>query len=407
MIKVLLTKEVEVKVNSHNVEYYKSLGYEIPMKKASDSTRKRYKKEIVYDFNKTIIVKLEDLLCGSHVEVKVLCDYCGETMMSMPYCVYLTRVALVDKCGCKKCVGKKQVDCNLFKYGVSNISQLDYVQETIKKNNVLKYGVDNYAKTEECREKMKNMTKFLYGVEYYSQTQEYKEKWHNTCTEKYGENYRQQFAEKAFKTFYEKTGYNNPLSSPDVKAQIEQSCLDRYGVSHPAKSIEVRSKIAKTLYEYGTAPTSKHQLYIFYVYNKSGKAELNYPVYYYNTDICFPEEKLIVEYDGGGHDLCVKAGKLTKEEFDQKEIIRNNIIKREGYKIIRIISTKDLLPSDTILFKMLSDARQYFTTTNHHWFEFNIDTSTYRNAETPDGSNYDFGNLRTIKDSDLHTTQIT
>ena len=41
----ILTKEVEIKVNSKTVKYYKSLGYEIPMKKASKSTYKKYKKE--------------------------------------------------------------------------------------------------------------------------------------------------------------------------------------------------------------------------------------------------------------------------------------------------------------------------------------------------------------------------
>ena len=31
----LIEKEVEVRLNGNNIEYYKSLGYEIPMKKAT------------------------------------------------------------------------------------------------------------------------------------------------------------------------------------------------------------------------------------------------------------------------------------------------------------------------------------------------------------------------------------
>ena len=46
----IVTKEVEVKVNSNNVKYYKELGYEIPMKKASDDYYKKTGKEFVYDF---------------------------------------------------------------------------------------------------------------------------------------------------------------------------------------------------------------------------------------------------------------------------------------------------------------------------------------------------------------------
>lgn len=73
---MLLTKEVEIRLNGFNVEHYKSLGYEIPMKKATKSTHKRYGKDFVYDFDKTIMVKIEDLQKGSNVRLEVLCDWC-------------------------------------------------------------------------------------------------------------------------------------------------------------------------------------------------------------------------------------------------------------------------------------------------------------------------------------------
>ena len=51
---------------------------------------------------------------------------------------------------------------------------------------------------------------------------------------------------------------------------------------------------------------------------------------------------------------------------------------------------------------MLQDARNYFSLyPNHSWIEFNIDASIVRNAENKQGSPYDFGVLRTIKDSDI------
>ena len=66
---------------------------------------------------------------------------------------------------------------------------------------------------------------------------------------------------------------------------------------------------------------------------------------------------------------------------------------------MRIISSKDLLPSDTLLLEMLSKAKEYFSKyPNHSWFEFNIDTSTVRNAEQPDGVFFDYGELRKIKE---------
>ena len=68
---------------------------------------------------------------------------------------------------------------------------------------------------------------------------------------------------------------------------------------------------------------------------------------------------------------------------------------------MRIISQKDWCPSDEILLQMLDFARNYFSTTNHTWIEFDIDAGTYCNAEHKDGEPYDFGELRKIKASDI------
>lgn len=399
---MLLTKEVEVRVNSYIVDYYKSLGYEIPMKKATESTRKKYKKDYVYDFSKTINVRIEDLLHGSNAEVEVLCDYCEVEIMKMPYCKYIEHITLVQKCACKKCKGKKQVDCNMVKYGVRSTSQLDWVQEKVKESSLSKYGVDNYAKTKECHEKIKNTMELRYGVSHNSQLPDYREKYENTCRERYGEDYYQRFAEKAFETFKGKTGYDYPSQSPEVREKIVQSCIELYGTDNPSKSPEVREKITQTLYANSSQKASKQQRYINNLY----RGILNFPVKYYNVDIYLPDDNLICEYDGGFHLGNVITGKITKEEQNQKEIIRNNVIKKEGYKQMRIISLNDKLPSDSILLQMLSEARQYFSDyPNHSWIEFNISTSTLRNAEHPQGIPYSFGELRTIKDSDLTTIQ--
>ena len=64
---------------------------------------------------------------------------------------------------------------------------------------------------------------------------------------------------------------------------------------------------------------------------------------------------------------------------------------------MRIISTSDLLPSDTILLQMLTKAKEYFSTyPQHSWYEFNIDTSLVYNAEHKEGVFFDYGELRKI-----------
>lgn len=301
----LITKEVEVKVNAYTIKYYESLGYKIPLRKASKSVFQHTGKEFCYDLNNTFIVKVDDLQKRSNVKVDVVCDCCKGIVYGLNYEHYCESIDMFGEYVCKKCKTKHYKESCLRTYGVDNPAKLKNVQE-----------------------------------------------------------------------------------------QMSQTSLHRYGVCHPMQSLKVKTKANETLCRNGTQKTSKQQLYLHCLYG----GKLNYPISYYATDICFPEEKLIVEYDGGFHDGNVKTGRLTEEEHIQKEIIRNNIIKREGYKQIRIISDKDLLPSDQVLLQMLSESRQYFSDyQNHSWIEYNISTSTLRNAENRQGIPYDFGTLRKIK----------
>lgn len=385
----ILTKEVEVKLWGQNVKHYHDLGYS---GKHGD----------------TITVKVEDLSDGSNIKIQYLCDYCKKEVTTIVYADYTRRVKETGKMACRKCFTKKY-------------------EETIS----IRYGVSSYAKTNEFKKLMENMMQEKYGITHYSQTQAFKEKWHNTCQERYGEDYRQQFVNKAFETFRETTGYDYPSQSPDVKKKIVQSYIDHYGVYNPQLSLEVREqtaktnlerygyatplqnkeikeKIAKTSYKHGSVPTSIQQYYLFNLYKSmDDSAKLNYPISSYNADICFPSELIDIELDCGGHNLSVKTGQLTQEQFDRKEIIRDRVIKSEGYKIIRISSITDKLPYDHVLLQMLNEARQYFSEyPNNSWIEYDIDNLIVRNAECKDGLPYDYGKLRKIKDSDLSESII-
>ena len=378
----ILTKEVEIKLWGQNLKHYKNLGY-------------------VGKHGDIVTVKVEDLQDGSNASIQYLCDYCGKEIMTMVYADFTRRTKEVNKMACKHCYPEK-----------------------VKEINLLRFGVSSYAKTDEFHKKMEDMMTSKYGVKHYSKTQEYKEKWNKTCLERYGESYRKKFINKAFETFSNNTGYNYPSQSPDVRKKMIQTCINHFGVDNPLKSEEIKEKVrktslekygyttpsqfpdvkekaAKTFYKNGTIPTSKQQRYIYNLYNTTDSVvKLNFPISCYNADICFPIEKMTMEYDGGFHNGQVKLGNITQEEFNQKEIVRNNIIKKEGYKQIRIISSKDLLPSDQILFQILYDAKQYFYDyPNHSWIEFDIDDSSIRSAEYKDGIPYNYGKLRRIKDS--------
>lgn len=382
----IITKEVEVKINPMNASYYEKIGYKIPMKKATESTRKKYKRDYVYDFEKTILVKIEDLPLKSNVEIEAVCDYCNKNIIKMKYSKYNNSLRIVDKIACKECSGKKYKDVCLTKYGVSSTSQLSEVKNKIKNTSRDRYGVDNYAKTKECQEKMEATMNSRYGVKRALQRSEGKESFINTCIFRYGEEYGKIFYEKAKKTFKEKTGYDYPSQSP-----------------------EVRRKVMESYHLNNSQMTSCQQCYIYNLYlTENSLIELNYPISYYSADICFIEEKIIFEYDGGFHDGRVKLGKMTQEEFDHKELIRDQVIKREGYKIIRLISRNDYLPSDEILLQLLSHSREYFSKTSHTWICWDIDNSKMINAENKDsdGVFFNFGQLRRIKKSD-HQEETT
>ena len=104
--------------------------------------------------------------------------------------------------------------------------------------------------------------------------------------------------------------------------------------------------------------------------------------------------------------MSIKLGTMTEEEFKRKEIIRSNYIQKEGFRIIRIISRKDYLPSDAVLLQMLQYARDFFVSNpERSWINFDIDNSCIYNAyhkESNSGLPYDFGPLRKIKKSDIN-----
>ena len=73
----LLTKEVEVVVNSRNVKYYEDLGYDIP------KYYNKNKKKDVYIRGSKIRVDVNDLPVGSHYRVECECEVCkGHSSMS-------------------------------------------------------------------------------------------------------------------------------------------------------------------------------------------------------------------------------------------------------------------------------------------------------------------------------------
>lgn len=267
-------------------------------------------------------VKIEDLPLTSNAKVEVVCDFCGK-VFTQKYCKYVS--AKDSGVCCYNCRSKKAKTTNLLKYGVENISQLESVKEKRKNTFIERYGVENTSQLESVKEKTKK-----------------------TCIEKYGVPYVSQnelFKQKAIETNIKIYGCKNPMQNDDIKA-----------------------KIRKSLYNNQSCPSSKAQRYLCELYN----GILNYPVKCYNLDILL-DDNIYIEYNGSGHDLCVKMEHISQNDFINREIKRFTTLKDEGFKMILYINKTDKLPDDKFLLDAFDFCTKFLKETDAFKVEVDLD----------------------------------
>lgn len=365
---MILDEYVEIKVNPSHAKYYENLGYEVP---------KRYNKEsyrIVYDISKTFLVKVQDLPKGSTALIHVKCDICGK-IREIRYRDYVNSESNHGYYACADCASYKRRDTFIERFGVDHPLKTDETKNKIKVTCLEKYGYENVNQVPEHKEKTKQTCLKKYGYSSIGLVPEIQDKAHETNMKKYGSPY--------------------VMGTDYFKTKSVEYYNTNYGVSHCSQVPEISEKKKITAYINGTCRTSAQQKYICDLY----KGELNKPFYTYNLDIFV--DGIDVEVDFSGHDLCVKLGTMSEKDFKQKDIIRNNQIRRSGIPIVHFISKTDKVPSDDVLLHILELSKQYFSSTNHTWVEWYFDENKYRNAENPEGIFYDFGKLRKIKSVDV------
>ena len=185
------TKEVNIRINHTNIEYYKNIGFDI---KTSD----------------IIIVPLEKLSNGSHAIIKVSCDDCGKER-EYPYVTYMIFVNRnkYHKYLCRKCGMKLRDENNIEKYGVKSPMQRKEIVKKKKETCLEKYGFDHPCKNESVKNKIFSTNLDRYGVKYLPQNKTIQEKIQKTNIKKYG-------------------GISS-FCSKEVRNKSEQTMLKRYG----------------------------------------------------------------------------------------------------------------------------------------------------------------------------------
>lgn len=347
---MILDEYVEVKINARNIGWYRSRGYECE------------KKDI-------ISINPMDLQKGSHCIVTVSCDVCNNISSIAFKDLVKTSHNFTRIHVCPKCNNYSTRQTCLERYGVESTNMLPEVKE--KKCSVMmeRYGADSPLKIQKFKEKAENTCLERFGVKNANQSPEVRKKTKQTCLKKYGVEY--------------------PMQSEAVKDKTKQTNIEKYGTTSLMQNKEIANKCRVSMYENNSTPTSFQQRYLNQLYG----GELNYPCDFYSLDVFLPEYKLDIEYDGGGHNLAVKHGEISQEEFNQKEIIRGKYVRSKGYKQMRIISPHDHLPSDKVLKDMLNETTTFLLTTNHTWIEWYVEEGKYKDATGT--YDYDYGELIT------------
>lgn len=317
--------------------------------------------------NKFIQVKAEDLHPGNKYTVQISCDYC-EKIFEQEY----RKVFKEKKHCCKKCSPIKQKELFLEKHGVENPGQLQSVKDKVRNTNLEKYGVENPGQIPEVKEKVRNTMLEKYGVTNAYQIESVRQ----TTLENHGVMFpfqSQEIQEKSKQSMLETYGAEYAWQVPVLWDKVKKTMLERYGFEYTSQVPEFKDRaiesMLKTMYKNGTMQTSSQQIHL---HNLLG-GESNYPVDRCSLDIAFVDEKIDVEYNGGGHYAWPKINGMTDEEHNRKEMNRYSYLKQRGWKLLRIVCKKDKLYDDDKMINLVNECKDYLLNTEHTWIEINID----------------------------------
>jgi len=290
----------------------------------------KYKRTVI-DYSKTLTVKTEDMPIYSEAKVTVKCDYQEE--------------------GCRDVYEK-----NVGDYIKNNINSVVHTDCCANRKCQTK-------KTAEC-----NLIN--YGFKYHINQPEFMEKMKRTNLEKYN-------SEVLFGSDY----FIN---------KTKEVVKEKYGVDNISQIESVKLKKSETFFRNGSTRTSRQQIYIHQLFG----GELNYSNNTPSLDIAFPEDKVYIEVNGSGHDLCVKMGNMTEKEFKEREKRRYYYLKRRGWKVIFINTVRDYLPSNEVLLEEFNKALEWFESNDKGHYHYNINIGGFINDDI-------YGKLRIITEKDL------
>lgn len=341
----IMDEYVDVKINSRNVKYYCELGY-------------------VCKIGDIIKVLYYHAKASKEIFIHVRCDYCNkEFYITTDAYMSYKKKNNINKICCNNsaCQKQKREESMMEKYGVKDNGKLESTKEKRKKTMLKKYGVDNPMKNKQIQEKAKKTILEKYGVENVMQNDDIKKRYNDSMVEKYGVKWAMQNEEifdKSNKTLFDKYGatlkkYNGiPLliEHEDIKEKIKNTLKEKYNVDNPLA-------LAK---HYATSNAENYIASLLDV-------QQSFCIDSYIVDMKINNTNILIEYDGSGHELKRKF--YSDKYYESYESTRESRILSYGFKIIRLVSHTDKLPSDKDIINIINDGIEYLKTNTIYKFD--------------------------------------
>ncbi len=232
---MIIDKNILIKIDRRNVEYYKNINKNIQLRDV-------------------IKINVEELQRGSNKKIKVKCDKCGKEKMDKFYS-YMNNYENDNIYLCASCSAKNKVHkikkTNLEKYGVDCYTKTDEYKERVRLTNLEKYGVENVSQAKEIKVKKKETNLKNWGAENVFQSEEIKKISKKTKKEKYGdENFTNR--EKSKKTCMKNNGVEWPTQSDKVIEKRNLNNKKKWGLEHYSQTKEYQDRVKETcLKKYG------------------------------------------------------------------------------------------------------------------------------------------------------------
>jgi len=141
---MIISKEVEIRIERRNITFYRNLGYELKV-------------------NTSLIIPINQLMKGAKNKILISCDVC-KTEFNVVYKDYLNSHKTHNFDVCNKCKHEKSKITNNIRYGSdSPLGNKDILEKYLKTNNE-RYGGNSSSCSQEILDKQK-ITRIKKGIQ--------------------------------------------------------------------------------------------------------------------------------------------------------------------------------------------------------------------------------------------------